>query len=85
MLAGEAGQHAVSFEDFNIDIFLEVQNKRYGAVSFVGGFRNRGKISRVSPAALWLGQGCATFGDKAAPEKLNGITYKTKTIFAEYF
>ena len=25
----EAGRHVVDFEDLNIDVFLEVQNKRY--------------------------------------------------------
>ena len=29
MSAGSAGRHVVGFEDFTIDIFLEVQNKRY--------------------------------------------------------
>ena len=29
MLAGSAGQHVVGFWDLNIDIFLEVQDKRY--------------------------------------------------------
>ena len=35
MLAGEAGQHVVSFEDLNIDIFLEVQNKRYSQILYL--------------------------------------------------
>ena len=29
MLAGFAGQHVVDFGDLNIDIFLEVQDKKY--------------------------------------------------------
>ena len=29
MLAGGAGQHEVGFLDFFIDIFLEVQDKKY--------------------------------------------------------
>ena len=32
MLAGFAGQHVVSLEDLNIDIFLEVQNTRYSQI-----------------------------------------------------
>ena len=35
MLAGEAGQHAVTFEDLNIDMFLEVQNKRYNQILYL--------------------------------------------------
>ena len=35
MLAGFAGQHVVSFEDLNIDIFLEVQNKRYSQILYL--------------------------------------------------
>ena len=35
MLAGEAGQYVVSFEDLNIDIFLEVQNKRYSQILYL--------------------------------------------------
>ena len=30
-----AGQHVVSFEDLNIDIFLEVQNKRYSQILYL--------------------------------------------------
>ena len=29
MSAGFAGRHVVDFEDLSIDVFLEVQNKRY--------------------------------------------------------
>ena len=29
MSAGLAGRHVVDFEDLSIDVFLEVQNKRY--------------------------------------------------------
>ena len=35
MLAGEAGQQVVSFEDLTIDIFLEVQNNKYGQVLYL--------------------------------------------------
>ena len=35
MLAGFVGQHVVSFEDLNIDIFLEVQNKRYSQILYL--------------------------------------------------
>ena len=35
MLAGFAGQHVVSFEDLNIEIFLEVQNKRYSQILYL--------------------------------------------------
>ena len=35
MLAGEAGQHVVGFLDFFIDIFLEVQNKRYSQILYL--------------------------------------------------
>ena len=35
MLAGFAGQHVVSFEDLNVDIFLEVQNKRCSQILYL--------------------------------------------------
>ena len=35
MLAGFAGQHVVSFEDLNIDIFLEVQNKKISQILYL--------------------------------------------------
>ena len=35
MSAGFAGQHVVSFEDLNIDIFLEVQNQRYCQILYL--------------------------------------------------
>ena len=35
VLAGFAGQHVVSFEDLNIDIFLEVQNKRCSQILYL--------------------------------------------------
>ena len=38
MLAGFAGQHVVSFEDLNIDLSLEVQNKRYSQILYLIGY-----------------------------------------------
>ena len=35
MSAGEAGRHVVGFLDFFIDIFLEVQNKRYSQILYL--------------------------------------------------
>ena len=35
MLAGGAGQDVVGFLDFFIDIFLEVQNKRFGQILYL--------------------------------------------------
>ena len=35
MLAGFAGQHVVSFEGLNIDLFLEAQNKRYSQILYL--------------------------------------------------
>ena len=35
MLAGEAGQHVVGFEDLSIDIFLEVQNEKYSQIVYL--------------------------------------------------
>ena len=35
MLAGFAGQHVVGFLDFFIDIFLEVQNKKYSQILYL--------------------------------------------------
>ena len=35
MLAGFAGQHVASFEDLNIDIILEVQNKKYSQLLYL--------------------------------------------------
>ena len=35
VLVGFAGQHVVSFEDLNIDIFLEVQNKKYSQILYL--------------------------------------------------
>ena len=35
MLAGSDGQHVVGFGDLNIDIFLEVQNKRYSQILYL--------------------------------------------------
>ena len=35
MSAGFAGRHVVRFEDLSIDIFLEVQNKRYSQILYL--------------------------------------------------
>ena len=35
MLAGGAGQHVVGFLYFFIDIFLEVQNKKYSYILYL--------------------------------------------------
>ena len=35
MSAGFAGQHVVGFGDLNIDIFLEVQNRRYSQILYL--------------------------------------------------
>ena len=35
MSAGEAGRHVVGFLDLFIDIFLEVQNKRYSQILYI--------------------------------------------------
>ena len=35
IMAGFAGQHVVSVEDLNIDIFLEVQNKKYSQILYL--------------------------------------------------
>ena len=35
VLAGFAGQHVVSFEDLNIETFLEVQNKIYSQILYL--------------------------------------------------
>ena len=35
MLAGGAGQHALGFLDFFIDIFLEVQDKKYSKIVYL--------------------------------------------------
>ena len=35
MSAGEAGRHVVGFLDFFIDVFLEVQNKRYSEILYL--------------------------------------------------
>ena len=35
MLAGFAGRHVVDFGDLNIDIFLEVQDKRYSQILYL--------------------------------------------------
>ena len=35
MLAGFAGQHVVSVEDLNIDMFLEVQNQKYSQILYL--------------------------------------------------
>ena len=35
MLAGETGQHVVGFLDIFIDIFLEIQNKRYSKILYL--------------------------------------------------
>ena len=35
MLAGEAGRHVVGFLDFFIDVFMEVQNKRYSKILYL--------------------------------------------------
>ena len=37
MLAGSAGQHVVGFEDLSIDVFLQVQNKRYIQILYLIG------------------------------------------------
>ena len=33
--AGFAGRHVVGLGDFSMDIFLEVQNKRYGQILYL--------------------------------------------------
>ena len=38
MLAGSAGQHVVGFWDLNIDIFLEVQDKKYSYILYLIGY-----------------------------------------------
>ena len=35
ILAGFAGRHVVSVQDLNIDVFLEVQNKRYSQILYL--------------------------------------------------
>ena len=35
MSAGFAGRHVVGFEDLSIDVFLEVQNKRYSQILYL--------------------------------------------------
>ena len=35
MSAGFAGRHVVDFGDLNIDLFLEVQNKRYSQILYL--------------------------------------------------
>ena len=35
IVAGFASQHVVSFGDLNIDMFLEVQNKRYSQILYL--------------------------------------------------
>ena len=39
MFAGEAGQHVVGFLDFFIDMFLEVQDKRYSQILYLIDYR----------------------------------------------
>ena len=38
MSAGEAGRHVVGFLDFFIDIFLEVQDKKYSQILYLIGY-----------------------------------------------
>ena len=38
MLPGFASQHVVSFQDLNIDIFLEVQDKKYNWILYLIGY-----------------------------------------------
>ena len=38
MSAGFAGRHVVDFWDLNIDIFLEVQDKRYSYILYLIGY-----------------------------------------------
>ena len=35
MSAGDAGRHVVGFGDLSIDVFLEVQNKKYSKILYL--------------------------------------------------
>ena len=59
MSAGEAGRHVVEFEDLNIDVFLEVQSKKYSSILYLVNYIAYGlhgikyKLSRTSAENLF--------------------------------
>ena len=81
MLAGSAGQHVVGFWDSNIDIFPEVQDKKYSYILYLIGYIAYGlhfwydSTIRIANLACWSNIITPPAYDKKFPLLAEGLKF----------